>query len=97
MCYLTSTTPETHAVIRANLDRSPRFSGFSPRGGSPAYCPSIEDKVVRFAGKERHLLFIEPMGLDTEELYIQGFSILPARGGPNQNAPHHPPAWSRRR
>ena len=73
VCYLTSTTPETHAVIRANLDRSPLFSGVI-EGVGPRYCPSIEDKVVRFAGKERHLLFIEPMGLDTEELYIQGFS-----------------------
>ena len=73
VCYLTSTTPETHAVIRANLDRSPLFSGVI-EGVGPRYCPSIEDKVVRFAGKERHLLFIEPMGLNTEELYIQGFS-----------------------
>ena len=73
VCYLTSTTPETHAVIRANLDRSPLFSGVI-EGVGPRYCPSIEDKVVRFADKERHLLFIEPMGLDTEELYIQGFS-----------------------
>ena len=73
VCYLTSTTPETHAVIRANLDRSPLFSGVI-EGVGPRYCPSIEDKVVRFADKERHLLFVEPMGLDTEELYIQGFS-----------------------
>ena len=73
VCWLTSTTPETHAVIRANLDRSPLFSGVI-EGVGPRYCPSIEDKVVRFADKERHLLFVEPMGLDTEELYIQGFS-----------------------
>ncbi len=73
VCWLTSTTPETHAVIRANLDRSPLFSGVI-EGVGPRYCPSIEDKVVRFAEKERHLLFVEPMGLDTEELYIQGFS-----------------------
>ena len=73
VCWLTSTTPETHAVIRANLERSPLFSGVI-EGVGPRYCPSIEDKVVRFADKERHLLFIEPMGLDTEELYIQGFS-----------------------
>ena len=73
VCWLTATTPETHAVIRANLDRSPLFSGVI-EGVGPRYCPSIEDKVVRFADKERHLLFIEPMGLDTEELYIQGFS-----------------------
>ncbi len=73
VCWLTATTPETHRVIRANLDRSPLFSGVI-EGVGPRYCPSIEDKVVRFADKERHLLFIEPMGLNTEELYIQGFS-----------------------
>jgi len=73
VCWLTSTTKETHEVIRANLDRSPLFSGVI-EGVGPRYCPSIEDKVVRFADKERHLLFVEPMGLDTEELYIQGFS-----------------------
>ena len=73
VCWLTATTPETHAVIRDNLHRSPLFSGVI-EGVGPRYCPSIEDKVVRFADKERHLLFIEPMGLDTEELYIQGFS-----------------------
>ncbi|MBE6972874.1 MAG: tRNA uridine-5-carboxymethylaminomethyl(34) synthesis enzyme MnmG [Ruminococcaceae bacterium] len=73
VCWLTATTKETHEVIRANLDRSPLFSGVI-EGVGPRYCPSIEDKVVRFADKERHLLFVEPMGLDTEELYIQGFS-----------------------
>ena len=73
VCWLTATTAQTHAVIRANLDRSPLFSGVI-EGVGPRYCPSIEDKVVRFADKERHLLFVEPMGLDTEELYIQGFS-----------------------
>ena len=73
VCWLTYTNAATHAVIRANLDRSPLFSGVI-EGVGPRYCPSIEDKVVRFADKERHLLFIEPMGLDTEELYIQGFS-----------------------
>ena len=73
VCWLTSTTPETHAVIRANLDRSPLFSGVI-EGVGPRYCPSIETKVVRFPDKERHQLFVEPMGLDTEELYIQGFS-----------------------
>ncbi len=73
VCYLTYTTEETHQVIRANLDRSPLFSGVI-QGVGPRYCPSIEDKVVRFADKPRHQLFIEPMGLDTEELYIQGFS-----------------------
>ena len=73
VCYLTYTNEHTHAVIRANLDRSPLFSGVI-EGVGPRYCPSIEDKVVRFADKPRHQLFIEPMGLDTEELYIQGFS-----------------------
>ncbi len=73
VCYLTYTTGETHAVIRENLHRSPLFSGVI-EGVGPRYCPSIEDKVVRFADKPRHQLFIEPMGLNTEELYIQGFS-----------------------
>ncbi len=73
VCYLAYTNPRTHAVIRANLDRSPLFSGVI-QGVGPRYCPSIEDKVVRFAEKERHQLFLEPMGLDTEELYLQGFS-----------------------
>ncbi|MEA4822950.1 MAG: tRNA uridine-5-carboxymethylaminomethyl(34) synthesis enzyme MnmG [Clostridiaceae bacterium] len=73
VCHMTHTTSETHALIRANLSRSPLYSG-SIKGVGPRYCPSIEDKVVRFADKERHTLFIEPMGLDSEELYIQGFS-----------------------
>ncbi len=73
VCYLTYTTPETHAIIRRNLDRSPLFSGVI-EGVGPRYCPSIEDKIVRFPDKERHQLFIEPCGLDTEELYVQGFS-----------------------
>ena len=73
VCHLTYTNQRTHAVIRANLDRSPLFSGVI-EGVGPRYCPSIEDKVVRFADKERHQLFVEPMGLDTEELYIQGLS-----------------------
>ena len=73
VCHLTYTNQRTHDIIRANLDRSPLFSGVI-EGVGPRYCPSIEDKVVRFADKERHQLFIEPMGLDTEELYIQGFS-----------------------
>ena len=73
VCWLTYTNAATHAVIRANLDRSPLFSGVI-EGVGPRYCPSIEDKVVRFADKERHQLFVEPMGLNTEELYIQGFS-----------------------
>ncbi|MCI9265020.1 MAG: tRNA uridine-5-carboxymethylaminomethyl(34) synthesis enzyme MnmG [Oscillospiraceae bacterium] len=73
VCWLTYTTEETHQVIRENLHRSPLFSGVI-EGVGPRYCPSIEDKVVRFADKSRHQLFVEPMGLGTEELYIQGFS-----------------------
>lgn len=73
VCYLTYTNKRTHDIIRANLHRSPLFSG-AIQGVGPRYCPSIEDKVVRFADKERHQLFIEPMGLNTEELYVQGFS-----------------------
>ena len=73
MCYLTYTNEKTHRVIRDNLHRSPLFSGMI-EGVGPRYCPSIEDKVVRFSEKPRHQLFIEPMGLNTEELYIQGFS-----------------------
>ncbi len=72
-CYLTYTNERTHQVIRDNLHRSPLFSGVI-EGVGPRYCPSIEDKVVRFAEKPRHQLFVEPMGLNTEELYIQGFS-----------------------
>lgn len=73
VCWLTYTNADTHAIIRQNLHRSPLFSGVI-EGVGPRYCPSIEDKVVRFSDKPRHQLFIEPMGLDTEELYIQGFS-----------------------
>jgi tRNA uridine 5-carboxymethylaminomethyl modification enzyme len=73
VCHLTWTTEETHAIIRENLSLSPLFSGII-QGVGPRYCPSIEDKVVRFADKSRHPLFIEPTGLETEELYIQGFS-----------------------
>lgn len=73
VCHLTYTNAQTHQVIRDNLDRSPLYSG-KVEGIGPRYCPSIEDKVVRFADKPRHQLFIEPMGLDTEEMYIQGFS-----------------------
>ena len=73
VCYLTYTNEETHRIIRENLDRSPLYSGVI-EGVGPRYCPSIETKIVRFADKPRHQLFIEPMGLDTEELYIQGFS-----------------------
>ena len=73
VCYLTYTNEKTHRIIRENLDRSPIYSGVI-EGIGPRYCPSIETKVVRFADKPRHQLFIEPMGLDTEELYVQGFS-----------------------
>ena len=73
VCYLTYSTPETHRIILENLDRSPIYSGVI-EGVGPRYCPSFETKVVRFADKQRHQLFIEPMGLDTEEMYIQGFS-----------------------
>ncbi|MGN1127702.1 MAG: tRNA uridine-5-carboxymethylaminomethyl(34) synthesis enzyme MnmG, partial [Candidatus Flemingiibacterium sp.] len=72
-CHIVYTTKETHEIIRANMSRSPLYSGMI-EGVGPRYCPSIEDKVVRFADKERHQLFIEPMGVDTEEMYIQGFS-----------------------
>lgn len=73
VCHLTYTNAETHRVIQENLSRSPLFSG-EIEGVGPRYCPSIEDKIVRFADKPRHQLFLEPMGLDTEEIYIQGFS-----------------------
>ena len=73
VCWLTYTNEETHRIIRENLDRSPMHSGVI-EGVGPRYCPSIETKVTRFADKPRHQLFIEPMGLDTEELYVQGFS-----------------------
>ena len=73
VCYLTYTNEETHRIIRENFHRSPMFDG-TISGVGPRYCPSIETKVERFADKERHQLFIEPCGLDTEEMYIQGFS-----------------------
>ena len=73
VCYLTWTNDETHEIIRANLDRSPIYAGVI-EGVGPRYCPSIETKVMTFPDKPRHQLFVEPMGLETEELYIQGFS-----------------------
>ena len=73
LCYLTYTNEETHRIIRENFHRSPMFDG-TISGVGPRYCPSIETKVDRFADKNRHQLFIEPCGLDTEEMYIQGFS-----------------------
>ncbi|OGI02202.1 MAG: tRNA uridine-5-carboxymethylaminomethyl(34) synthesis enzyme MnmG [Candidatus Melainabacteria bacterium GWF2_32_7] len=77
-CYLTRTTQETHNIIMANLDKSPLYQGLI-KGVGPRYCPSIEDKVVRFAHRESHHIFIEPEGRDTYETYVQGFSTsLPA-------------------
>ncbi len=72
-CYVTYTNQTTHQIIRDNLHRSPLFGGVI-KGTGPRYCPSIEDKVVRFADKERHQIFIEPMGLETKEVYLQGLS-----------------------
>jgi len=77
-CHVVYTNEETHRIIRENIHRSPLYSG-KIHGTGPRYCPSIEDKVVRFADKERHQLFVEPMGYDNEEIYLQGFSSsLPA-------------------
>ena len=77
-CYLTRTTEETHKIIKENLDKSPMYQGLI-HGVGPRYCPSIEDKIVRFASNPSHHIFIEPEGLGTYELYIQGFSTsLPA-------------------
>ena len=73
VCHLTYTNEETHRIIKDNLHRSPMYDG-TISGVGPRYCPSIETKIVRFADKPRHQLFVEPCGLDTEELYIQGFS-----------------------
>lgn len=72
-CHITHTTPETHEIIRSNLHRSPLYAGVI-QGVGPRYCPSIEDKVVRFADKERHQIFLEPEGLTTEEIYVNGIS-----------------------
>ena len=72
-CWLTYTNPQTHQIIRDNLDRSPLFSG-AIEGTGPRYCPSIEDKVVRFAEKERHQVFVEPEGIHTTEMYLSGMS-----------------------
>ncbi len=72
-CWLTYTNEKTHEIIRKNLHRSPLYAG-KIEGTGPRYCPSIEDKVVRFADKERHQIFVEPIGLDTDEMYIQGMS-----------------------
>ena len=72
-CYLTYTNEKTHEIIRKNLQRSPLYGG-EITGTGPRYCPSIEDKVVRFSDKPRHQIFVEPVGLDTDEMYIQGMS-----------------------
>ena len=72
-CWLTYTNEETHEIIRENIDRSPIYSG-NIKGTGPRYCPSIEDKVVRFADKKRHQVFLEPEGLYTNEMYIGGMS-----------------------
>lgn len=72
-CWLTHTTDETHRIIKENLHRSPLYSG-DIKGVGPRYCPSIEDKIVRFSDKESHQIFIEPMGLETQEMYLQGMS-----------------------
>ena len=72
-CHIVYTNGETHAIIHENIHRSAMYSG-QISGTGPRYCPSIEDKIVRFADKERHQLFVEPMGKDTEEMYVQGFS-----------------------
>lgn len=78
VCYLTYTTPRTHEIIRDNFDKAPAISG-EIKGVGPRYCPSIETKVLRFADKERHQLFLEPEALDTQEMYLQGFSTsMPA-------------------
>jgi tRNA uridine 5-carboxymethylaminomethyl modification enzyme len=73
VCHITRTTPETHAIIRANLDRAPIYSG-QIEGTGPRYCPSIEDKVVRFAGRDTHQIFLEPEGLDDDTIYPNGIS-----------------------
>ncbi|MCK5249501.1 MAG: tRNA uridine-5-carboxymethylaminomethyl(34) synthesis enzyme MnmG [Spirochaetaceae bacterium] len=72
-CYITYTTGETHEIIRSHLGRSPLFSG-RIEGNGPRYCPSIEDKVVKFPGRERHHVFVEPEGMETEEMYLNGLS-----------------------
>ena len=74
-CWLTYTNEKTHEIIRENLDRSPLYSGMI-EGTGPRYCPSIEDKVVRFADKSRHQVFIEPEGLNTNEMYVGGMSSM---------------------
>ena len=77
-CWLTYTNEETHKIIKDNIDRSPLFSGFI-EGTGPRYCPSIEDKVMKFPDKDRHQLFIEPEGEFTNEMYTESLSAIPRR------------------
>ena len=72
-CHVVYTNEETHKIIRANIGRSPLYSG-KISGIGPRYCPSIEDKVMRFQDRERHQIFVEPEGLETDEMYLNGFS-----------------------
>lgn len=74
LCYLTHTNDEVHGIVRENIERSPLFNG-QIRGIGPRYCPSLEDKVMRFPDKERHQIFLEPEGLDVDEIYVNGFSM----------------------
>ena len=93
VCHLTYTNAQTHEVIRNNLHRSPLYSG-KVKGIGPRYCPSIEDKIVRFSDKPRHQLFLEPMGLNTEEMYVQGFSSSLPEDVQLEMMPHRSRAWS---
>ena len=92
---MTHTNAQTHAIIRANLDRSPLFTG-AIEGVGPRYCPSIEDKVHRFADRDRHQVFLEPEGSTTGEVYVQRHLDLAARGGAAGDAAHDPGARARR-
>ena len=88
-CHITFTTEKTAQIIRANLHKSPMYSGVI-EGVGPRYCPSIEDKIVKFPEKERHQIFLEPEGIETDEIYVNGFSTMPAvrcSGGTRSN--HH--------
>ena len=94
-CWLTYTNEKTHEIIRENLDRSPLYSGMI-EGTGPRYCPSIEDKVVRFADKNRHQVFIEPEGLNTNEMYVGGMSSSLAGGCAVCHVPYGGRVWSMR-
>ena len=89
VCWLTYTNKETHDIIKSNIHRAPMYSG-KIEGVGPRYCPSIEDKVVRFADKERHQLFVEPEGTGTNEMYVQGMSTSPSYGRTIRISSHHP-------